>query len=112
MITSIDTQDTTLASLQCQITKNMNNSATSPPIWMAEALLESWHQGAPGTHKRTIRRKYIEMFEHFEQVFEQLPNNDKQEGGTYYIVKEWQGGWTRDGRTVLPVYIAVVIQQE
>ena len=27
------------------------------------------------------------MFKHFEQVFEQLPNNDKQEGETYCIVK-------------------------
>ena len=51
MITSIDTQDTTLASLQCQITKNMNNSAATPPIWMAEALLEIWRQGEPETHK-------------------------------------------------------------
>ena len=55
----------------------MNNSATSPPIWMAEAPLEGWRQGESDPTKRTIQRKYIEMFEHFEQVFEQLPNNDK-----------------------------------
>ena len=59
----------------------MNNSATSPPIWTVEAPLESWRQGESDPTKRTIRCKYIEMFKHFEQVFEQLPNNDKQEGG-------------------------------